>query len=227
MEVNSAAGIPSLGPEWDVALDLAWESARAGSLGVGAVVTDTRGQVVATGRNRILETDAGEDLLAGSIVAHAETNALAKLRWPPREKDGLVLWTTLEPCLMCSGAIRMSSVDEVRFLARDPLWEGMEALADLNEHVASRWPAVIGPHPDPRSVLGILLPAHLMFSWGFPAFESWMTTMPRTMSLAQELAGAEYLVRAWNEGLGVAEVASRLWDRFRYAAQDFANPGRL
>jgi len=51
------------------ALDLAWRSFGAGSFGIGAVVTDADGVVVATGRNRILEEDAGDDVLAGTSAA--------------------------------------------------------------------------------------------------------------------------------------------------------------
>ena len=75
-----------LEPPYRVALDLAWQSARAGSLGIGAVITDADGTVVATGRNRLMEHEPGEDLLAGTSLAHAEMNALGKLRW--RGHDG-------------------------------------------------------------------------------------------------------------------------------------------
>ena len=62
------------------AVELAWESFRAGSLGIGAVIT-LDGEITATGRNRLAERDPGDDVLAGSSLAHAEMNALAKLRW--------------------------------------------------------------------------------------------------------------------------------------------------
>jgi tRNA(Arg) A34 adenosine deaminase TadA len=62
------------------AVELAWESFRAGSLGIGAVITRD-GETLATGRNRLAESDPGEVVLAGTSLAHAELNALAKLRW--------------------------------------------------------------------------------------------------------------------------------------------------
>src|SRR5262245_898530 len=103
------------------ALELAWESFGAGSIGVGAVVTH-EDAVVATGRNRVAETDPGDDALSGSSLAHAEMNALAKLRWGPRRTDGPELWTTLQPCLQCTAAIRLSQVRTVDVLAPDPVF---------------------------------------------------------------------------------------------------------
>jgi tRNA(adenine34) deaminase len=82
---------------------LAWESFCAVSLGIGAVVT-RHGEAFTTGRNRVAERDPGDDVLAGTSPAHAELNALAKVPWGTRS-DGLELWTTLQPCLQCLGAI--------------------------------------------------------------------------------------------------------------------------
>src|SRR3954466_13784749 len=98
-------GSTSLDPPMHRAFELAWESFCAGSLGIGAVVT--RGsELLTTGRNRLAENDPGDDVLAGTSLAHAEMNALAKLRWGA-DPDGLQLWTTLQPCLQCLGAIRL------------------------------------------------------------------------------------------------------------------------
>ena len=48
----------------------------------------------------------------GLVLAHAELDALAKLRWGS-PSDGLELWTTLQPCLQCLGAVRLSPVRKV------------------------------------------------------------------------------------------------------------------
>jgi tRNA(Arg) A34 adenosine deaminase TadA len=72
----------TLGPPMRGALELAWESFAVGSFGIGAVVTDRDGTVVATGRNRILEHDPGDDVLAGSSLAHAEMNGARQTPLP-------------------------------------------------------------------------------------------------------------------------------------------------
>ena len=185
-----------------MALDQAWRSVCAGSLGIGAVITDGDGAVVAAGRNRLMEHDAGEDHLAGTSLAHAEMNALAKVPWLADQFRRLTLWTTLEPCLMCAGAIRLSRIVEVRYLVADPTFEGAQRARELNEFIASGWPDVIGPMADPLAVLGILFPAHLFAFWDDPSLRgakstsgTWAVAFPRISALAAELAASRELVQ--------------------------------
>ena len=70
---------------------------------MGAVITDASGGVVSAGRNRITESTGPAGHLFGSRLAHAEMDALAGL--PGDNEPDLVLWTTLEPCLLCAGGI--------------------------------------------------------------------------------------------------------------------------
>ena len=142
------------------AVDLAFEAADAGSLGIGAVVADGD-RVVATGRNRLHETDAGEDSIAGTSVAHAEVNALAKLRFRAHEDDDLALHTTLQPCLQCLGAIRLSPVRSVTVLAPDPLWIGVEKIRDVTPFIAARWSQIQTLPSTEWSVLALLAPTRL------------------------------------------------------------------
>ena len=67
----------ALQPPMQHAVQLVWESFRGGSLGIGAVVTAPRGGIVAIGRDRLLEQHAGDDVLAGTSLAHAEMITIA------------------------------------------------------------------------------------------------------------------------------------------------------
>jgi tRNA(adenine34) deaminase len=101
--------------EW-MGLALAQAALAAGSqdVPVGAVVVDGDGQPVGRGVNR-READ-------GDPTAHAEMIALrdaARSRGGWR-LDGCSLVVTLEPCLMCAGALVLSRVDRVVFGAWDP-----------------------------------------------------------------------------------------------------------
>ena len=107
---------------WQVAFEEAWSSWRSGSLGIGAVVVDPGGEVVARGRNRLLGARDEPGMLAGA-VAHAEINTLGQV--PVGPLDGHRLLTTLEPCVMCAGAIAIARVPAVEFAAADPLFDGM------------------------------------------------------------------------------------------------------
>jgi tRNA(adenine34) deaminase len=145
-----------LGAPWQHAVDQAWESFVAGSLGIGAVVADRSGVVVSAGRNRITESTGPAGHLFGTRLAHAELDALAGL--PRGEALDLVLWTTLEPCLLCAGGIVLCNIRDVRYAASDPLWFGAERLSDLNEFLASRWPERTGPVDGRLATFGGVLP---------------------------------------------------------------------
>jgi tRNA(Ile)-lysidine synthase len=90
------------------ALELAQEAFEAGEVPVGAVILH-RGEVVAVGRNRSLEHS--------DMTRHAELEAIRdatiKLETPYLSECTLVV--TLEPCLMCLGAILEARVKRVVF----------------------------------------------------------------------------------------------------------------
>jgi len=103
------------------ALALAARAADLGEVPVGAVVVDESGVIAEAYNER-------ESL--PSALAHAELTALsracAKLgRW---RLSGCTLYVTLEPCVMCAGAIVNSRVDRVVYGARDPKGGAVESL---------------------------------------------------------------------------------------------------
>ncbi|PRB08750.1 MULTISPECIES: tRNA adenosine(34) deaminase TadA [unclassified Microbacterium] len=95
------------------ALELAAEAAAADEIPVGAVVLDAEGRVLAEGRN---DREATHD-----PTGHAEVNALrgAAASLGSWNLDGCTLVVTLEPCVMCAGAILQSRISRVVFGAWD------------------------------------------------------------------------------------------------------------
>lgn len=96
-----------------VALEEAAAAATASEVPVGAVVMRD-GAIVARRRN---ERDA-----SGDPTAHAEVLALrsAAPAWESWRLEGATVVVTLEPCLMCAGALVAARVDRVVFGAFDP-----------------------------------------------------------------------------------------------------------
>jgi tRNA(Arg) A34 adenosine deaminase TadA len=202
--------LEDLAPPMRRAVELAWESFGAGSLGIGAVVT-RHGETVATGRNRMGERDPGDDVLAGTTLAHAELNALAKLRWPT-SPDGLELWTTLQPCLQCLGAIRLSPVRTVHVLAPDPLFRGVERARHLNEFIERDWPEVYELDVGELSAFSLLLPTHVAAFWHVD-MPGWNEALPAIAGLARELIDRGELIGVVTAGEPVAAAVDALWDR--------------
>jgi tRNA(Arg) A34 adenosine deaminase TadA len=120
------------------------------------VITDSDGQIVATGRNRVFDRDAPPGQVAGCSLAHAEVNALAGV--PFRAPRDLTLTTTLQPCFQCAAAIRMAPVAHLRIAGQDPLWEGCHDFTQLNAWLARRPPIPVdGPRCDEIGTFATLM----------------------------------------------------------------------
>jgi len=132
---------------WHACVELAWEAHRAGSLPIGAVVADARGNVLARGRNRIHESSGKDGHLFGHKLAHAEVNALVTLDHDGREPAECILYTTTEPCPLCVGAVRMADVREVRYAAREP-WGGSVAMFETVPYLKRGNVRVVGPEDE-------------------------------------------------------------------------------
>ena len=102
------------------------EAAKCGDdVPVGAVLIDSVGKVVAAGRN--------DKELHGDPTGHAEIVAIreaakAKGSW---RLDDLTLVVTLEPCVMCAGAIVAARIPRVVFGAWDARVGAAGSLYDL------------------------------------------------------------------------------------------------
>jgi tRNA(adenine34) deaminase len=95
------------------ALALAAEARIADEIPVGAVVIDSTGRIIAEGRNTREETH--------DPTGHAEVEALraAAASVGSWNLEGHTLVVTLEPCLMCAGAILQARIGRVVFGAWD------------------------------------------------------------------------------------------------------------
>jgi tRNA(adenine34) deaminase len=111
------------------ALALARESGDAGEVPVGAVVV-VDGQVIGRGRN--------QPITAHDPTAHAEVMALrdAAAHVGNYRLPQATLYVTLEPCLMCVGAITHARVATVVYGATEPKAGAMESTQRAHEHPA-------------------------------------------------------------------------------------------
>ena len=97
------------------AIRLAQRAAEAGEVPVGAVIVDPEtGRVIGEGFNRPIATH--------DPTAHAEIMALrdAARNQENYRLPGMDLYVTLEPCVMCAGAISFARIRKLYFAADDP-----------------------------------------------------------------------------------------------------------
>src|SRR5512142_2245171 len=87
------------------ALDEAKQGLAEGGIPIGAVIVHN-GRIIGRGHNRRVQQ--------GSAILHGEMDALENAgRQPASVYRQCVLYTTLSPCSMCSGAILLSGIPRV------------------------------------------------------------------------------------------------------------------
>jgi len=100
------------------AVAIAAQARANGNHPFGALLADAQGQVLLTAENTVVTNS--------DATGHAETNLvrLASTRYSVAELGAMVLYTSTEPCAMCSGAIFWSGIGGVTYaLAETTLYE--------------------------------------------------------------------------------------------------------
>jgi tRNA(adenine34) deaminase len=118
-----------------LALEEAQLAADEGEVPIGAVVV-CEGEVVARAHNR-RETDHDPSAHAEFAAMVAASQALERWRL-----TGCTVYVTLEPCLMCAGAIINARVPELIIGARDPKAGAFGSLCDLNALPVNHHPEI-------------------------------------------------------------------------------------
>ena len=134
-----------LSKPWQICFEQAWDSYCNGSIPIGAVLVDENGSIILTGRNRINEKKAPVNQICYNKLAHAEMNVLLQIelnKYPDLKK--YTLYTTMEPCTLCFGAIVMGTIRKVKYAARDKI-AGSMSLIKANEFLISKSIEVDGP----------------------------------------------------------------------------------
>lgn len=87
------------------AIDEAKKGLAAGGIPIGSVLV-CDGQIIGRGHNQRVQH--------GSVIHHGEMNALENAgRLPAKVYERCTIYTTLSPCPMCSGAIKLYKIPHV------------------------------------------------------------------------------------------------------------------
>ncbi len=109
----------------DMALAQARLAAQNEEVPVGALIVDAGGTVLASAYNQVITR--------GDPSAHAEMLAIRRAcrRSGNYRLPGCVLYVTIEPCMMCMGAVVHARLAAVVFGAPDPKWGAAGSLYDF------------------------------------------------------------------------------------------------
>ena len=113
-----------------MALEEASTAFDAGEVPIGAVLVDEGGFVISKARNRIEELN--------DATQHAELIAIraACEKLGRRRLSDCTLYSTLEPCPMCAGALVMSRVRRLVYGAPDSRAGAVDSIFNIVDHPA-------------------------------------------------------------------------------------------
>lgn len=95
------------------AIEIAQSAREHGNHPFGALLADEAGNILLEAENTVV-TDS-------DCTAHAETNLMrmASKKYAPEELQNFILYTSTEPCAMCSGAIFWGDVRHVVYALKE------------------------------------------------------------------------------------------------------------
>jgi tRNA(adenine34) deaminase len=201
----------ALEPAWQVCFEQAWQAYRVGTVATGAVVTAADGHIVSRGRNAVFDAGSVPGHLGGSLLAHAEVNALVGLD-PTARYDDHVLYVTWEPCALCVGAAVTATIGRVRYAAADR-YAGAAGALPSNPHVARGAPRFEGPVGGPFGLLAAALPLELYLRLNPTGHlvRAHREQAPEFVAAAEQLLAGEVLTRAAASGARMVDVVTSAW----------------
>lgn len=101
------------------AIENAGKALEMGEFPVGCVIADKGNIIASSSRSNSRNTSGGE-------TRHAEIIALENLErdHPGRDRKSMVIYCTMEPCLMCFGAILISGIRTIVYAYEDAMGGG-------------------------------------------------------------------------------------------------------
>jgi tRNA(adenine34) deaminase len=123
----------------NIAIRKAYEALKRNEVPVGAVVVDKDGNVIGYGYNSPISLN--------DPTGHAEINAMrmAAMALKNYRLIGTRLYVTMEPCIMCMGAIIHARIKRVVFGAQDSKWGAVKSLYTMADDKR------LNHHPEIRS----------------------------------------------------------------------------
>jgi len=130
------------------AIEEAAEGLREGGIPIGAAIVH-RGRILGRGHNRRVQE--------GSVVLHGEMDAFERAgRQPASVYRDSIMYTTLSPCAMCSGAILLYGIrhvivgENVTFRGEEDLLRARGVRVDVvqDERCIAMMKQFIAAHPE-------------------------------------------------------------------------------
>jgi tRNA(adenine34) deaminase len=200
----------SLSLPWQKSFEQGWIAYQSGSVPIGAVLTDGTGHICSIGRSRSNEQSSDDPRhIHGNLLSHAEVNALLSFDDSQYDSHECLLYTTVEPCPLCIGAICMAQIKKIMYAARDP-YAGSIDLLDANGYLRAKGISSEGPMVGDLEniVIGIQVDFFLRAKRRslHPLMNAWEKVLPRGVELGKELFRSNILLVMGDRGASARDV---------------------
>jgi tRNA(adenine34) deaminase len=204
----------SISLPWQVCLEEAWLAYRAGCTPIGAVITAPHGEIISRGRNRVNEPSVRDGFIHSNKLAHAELNALIVLSQRQVDLRTCTLYTVLEPCPLCLGALYMAGVRRFYFAARDP-WAGSSNLLGATPYLSRKPVQAFGPYnPDlEQIIIAIQVISFLegVIEGTVQVIETWRGVFPQFIAFGEQVFAVQLLPDFKAKNLPVSDLVNHLF----------------
>jgi tRNA(Arg) A34 adenosine deaminase TadA len=160
------------------------------------LVVNAVGEIIARGRNHINDQAALPGQICQTQLAHAELNALLAVETNHGDLHQYAIYSTMEPCPLCMGAIYMSGIRRIYYACRDTYAGSVDMLGSTA--YLSRKPVIaIGPErSDLENILAAIQAEDILVK--FPGQRSivlkeWRRVYPTGIALGERLAASREL----------------------------------
>jgi tRNA(Arg) A34 adenosine deaminase TadA len=194
---------------WQECFCLSWEAFLAGSVPIGAVILDRNGTIISRGRNHIHDQPTDPHQVGLNTLAHAELNALLTLpEMPSDDRHGCSLYTAVEPCPLCMGAIYMTGLRCLYYACHDA-HAGSTNLLGTTPYLSRKPIRVV--HPQNAAFEAVICALQTEFSTrGFHLHEvlldRWRQDSPAGVALGEDLQRCGFYEQMQRASLDAPEV---------------------
>lgn len=198
---------------WKECFYQAWLSYCNGSFPIGAVIVDEDGNIISKGRNTVYETEAMPNEICNNKIAHAEINAILKINNLETNvtRKEYELYSTMEPCPLCFGAIVMSGIRNIHYAARDKV-VGATNLKDGNAYLQRKNINISGPHTE-LEIVQFVLKTDFVLRRGHDVdrlLQTWKQDCPVGIAIGRKWYESNKLLQAKQEKTDISVIVDEI-----------------
>lgn len=201
-----------LAPAWQACFAEGWQAFLAGNVPIGSAITDASGVVLFQSRNRIADLQAPPRQTCNSQLSHAELNTILMMEGRPADVHSWHLYSLVEPCPLCLGAIYMAGLRHIHYAFPDA-YAGSTNLLGKTPYLAYKPVKTYPPQPGPlyEIVAAMQIEFNLRRGGRFLDVQQAMCKSAGAgVALSEQLFAGQTLQKYADQNLSAGEVFERL-----------------